>query len=684
MKNLLILYLALIPIQFLGQGINLIPNSGISVQKSGEILTNAFAGGMNATQFESVDLNLDGLEDLVTFDRTSEKSAVYVKRGSSFIFDPAISNQLPQFNYWMRFVDYDGDGKKDLFCAAPAGIQVFRNTSSATRVSFELIANPLLTEGYSGKINLYVSNVDIPAIADMDGDGDVDVLAFDPSGHYVEFHQNQAKQTGKPLDFKKKGDCWGDFVVRSCGDILLGTPCSSEIALESVAQPMRALHAGNSLNVFIHDGIPDLIYGHIGCPDLVYLLNQGTRDTPRFTQIKVGFPKPLSLGTFLNASFVDVAGDKSSELIVSLSSADNNGYMQDFQQSNVLFKFVNGNWQQSEMAFLQNQMIDVGEKASPCFWDADQDGDLDLLVADAGIREGNEVKASIHFFENKAGKLEFITSDYLKLKDQLNATNLLLQAIDYNNDGTKDLILSGQSGLGPRVFVLLKTGLNSIDIPGLGFNEVPVYTDWNQDSQIDLLIVNRAGKVRTPGNLDWGKLSALTEWRLRSFSMADLDGDGSLEFVGVDQDGLLHIGNYDPLTNEVAWKLQDFSGFTFGRNAQINCEDINSDGKKDVIVGTGTGGINLCLNIGDSPVWQKLKTDLFQIWPNAATDFIFVQTKLTGTVYLYDLMGRIIEQRKATKGEAIRFDTQGFSRGIYYILFKSEKEEVQTLKVVLN
>lgn len=684
MKNLLILYLALIPLQFLGQGINLIPNSGISVQKSGDILTNAFAGGMNATQFESVDLNLDGLEDLVTFDRTTEQTTVFVKRGARYIFDPLINKQIPHFGHWMRFVDFDADGKKDLFCAAPAGIQVFRNTSSATRVSFELIANPLLTEGYSGKINLYVSNVDIPAIADMDGDGDVDVLAFDPSGHYVEFHQNQAKQTGKPLDFKKKGDCWGDFVVRPCGDVLLGTPCSSEIALESVQQPNQTMHAGNSLQVFFHDGIPDLVYGHIGCPDLVYLLNQGTRDTPRFTQVKVGFPRPLPLGTFLNASFVDVAGDSSPELIVSLSSADNNGYMQDFQQSNVLFKYVNGNWQQSEIAFLQNQMVDVGEKASPCLWDADQDGDLDLLIAHAGIREGNDVKASIYYYENRAGVYVYNSNDFMKLKAELAATNLLLHAADYDLDGKKDLFISGQTDRGPRVFVVLKSGLKALDVSELAFGEVPVFVDWNQDAQLDLLIVDKAGKLRTKGNSDWGKLSTKIDWRLRSFSMADLDGDGTLEFVGIDQDGILHIGNYDSKTNELVWKLQDFSGFTFGRNAQIICEDINSDGKKDVIIGTGSGGILLLMNQSESSVWQKLDSNLFQIWPNPSVDYCYVQTKLPGSIYLYDLMGRIIVQRKTSLGEAIRIETKGLSSGSYLFLFMPEEGGAQTQKIELN
>ncbi len=683
MKNLLILYLVLIPLQFLGQGIKLVQNPALLVQKSGQNLVNAFAGGMNATQFESLDLTGDGREDIVTFDRTTDQVAVFVYEPTGYTYSATISRQIPKFTHWMRFVDYDGDGKKDLFCAAPAGIQVFRNTSSGRTISFESTANPLNTEGFTGRINLYVSNVDIPAIADIDGDGDVDVLAFDPSGHYVEFHQNQFKQNGKSLDFKKIGDCWGDFVVRTCGDILLGTPCSADISLESVQQPQRTFHAGNSLSVFFRNGIPDLIYGHVGCPDLVYLTNEGTKNSPRFTRFTVGFPKSLNLGTFLHASVLDVTGDNQPELIASLFSSDNNGYMQDFQQSNILFSFVNGTWVGAEKPFLQTSMIDVGERASPCFWDADQDGDLDLLVANAGIRSGNDVKASVSFYENKAGVFVFITSDYLNVRT-LDATNLILQTVDYDADGSKDLVLSGQTSMGPRVFVVLKSGLKAVDIPELGFNEVPVLIDWNQDSQLDLLIINRVGRIRTQGNLDWGKLSTITDWRLRSFSMADLDGDGTLEFLGLDTDGSLHIGNYDTSKNELIWKSQDFGDISLGRNAQIFSADYNTDGKKDLIVGTGTGGVLLFENKTSSPIWDKLATMRLQIWPNPSSDFIYAQTNLPGMVYWYDMTGRLLDQRVTAPGEAIRFVTKGMHAGIYLLLFKAEDGQLQTQKFVIH
>jgi hypothetical protein len=100
---------------------------------------------MNATQFESIDLNQDGRADMVAFDRTTEQRAVFVNQPSGFVFDPLLTSQLPKFSHWMRFVDYDNDGLKDLFCAAPAGIQVFRNTSTRGTLSFESIANPFFS-----------------------------------------------------------------------------------------------------------------------------------------------------------------------------------------------------------------------------------------------------------------------------------------------------------------------------------------------------------------------------------------------------------------------------------------------------------------------------------------------------------------------------------------------------------
>ncbi|MCB0779375.1 MAG: hypothetical protein KDC03_07565, partial [Flavobacteriales bacterium] len=38
--------------------------------------------------------------------------------------------------------------------------------------------------------NLFVTQVDVPGIVDVDGDGDLDVLTFSIFGSYMEYHKN--------------------------------------------------------------------------------------------------------------------------------------------------------------------------------------------------------------------------------------------------------------------------------------------------------------------------------------------------------------------------------------------------------------------------------------------------------------------------------------------------------------
>ena len=72
--------------------------------------------------------------------------------------------------------DYDLDGDKDIFTAGIFGMRVFENAGSLT---WNIIEDPLRTLGFSGMIGLQMNASDIPAIADFDGDLDLDVLVFD-------------------------------------------------------------------------------------------------------------------------------------------------------------------------------------------------------------------------------------------------------------------------------------------------------------------------------------------------------------------------------------------------------------------------------------------------------------------------------------------------------------------------
>jgi len=139
-------------------------------------------GGLNATQYSTTRLNDDARDDLVVFDRTTEKISTFVAidnpsgTGIAWQYAPEYEAVFPTVRNWMLLVDYDGDGRKDFFTNESSGIRLLRNESANGRPVFRLITDAIITEGYSAKQPLYVSNTDTPAILDYDDDGDVDLL----------------------------------------------------------------------------------------------------------------------------------------------------------------------------------------------------------------------------------------------------------------------------------------------------------------------------------------------------------------------------------------------------------------------------------------------------------------------------------------------------------------------------
>ena len=79
-----------------------------------------------------------------------------------------------------------------------SGIAVYKNTST-TSLSFSLATNIIESSFPLGFTNLFVSSVDIPAIDDIDNDGDLDILTFGLISPTVEYHKN--------LSLEKYGTC---------------------------------------------------------------------------------------------------------------------------------------------------------------------------------------------------------------------------------------------------------------------------------------------------------------------------------------------------------------------------------------------------------------------------------------------------------------------------------------------
>lgn len=606
--------------QILGQTLRFDVYQGISVKQNGLILNNAWVGGMNAMQYQSMDLNGDNVLDLVTFDRTSQQISTFLQdQPGNFTFAPQYVNKFPHIENWFVLSDFNQDGRTDLFCATGAGIKVYQNQTVSGQMLFELVKDPLLTLGFSGMVNLYVAAPDIPVIADVDSDGDVDILAFEPGGHYIEFHENVSMQkTGKAgLVFEKSAQNWGNIVHYDCREAQI---LNSDIRRQSIGQLNRVDHVGNTLG---RSSTNDLFMGHVSCSNLAFLKNVGTNQQTKYSNFDFDFLNgfPAVTGVFYSATPLQLIGNKE-EIFVSVNTSDNAGFRQDFQHSS--FRITSG----QAKPFLQDQMIDVGERASPCLYDVDSDGDLDLLIAHAGYWKWDDVRSSIYLYENQSGVLVFNTADYLGLSSRFALSDLVLQM---NGD---QLLLIGQSSVGTKVFQWSNQQWSPISMD-LNFGEIPI------NSPYGYLVLKRSGQIQSATNSDWGELSK-ESWQLRTCQFADVDGDGREEFIAIDQEGNWHVGNFDASRNHLAWRSIDVHGFKVGRNARLQVVDFNRDGRLDFVVGTGGGGVYLLANNSSSPVWDALQTQPLQVWPNPSSGLIHVLTNEPGTLQVFNHVGQML------------------------------------------
>jgi len=176
-------------------------------------LTLPFAGGLNAAQLQSMDIDGNGDEELVIWDINSGNIKVFQLRDNEYFHLPEWSYYFPaDIMGFLILADYDGDGKRDLFTGSAFGIKAYQNVSQQGELAWKEAQNFLRLENGS---NLTANLLDIPLIQDMDGDGDLDILTFNfASGDYLEYYQNTS------LERKGERDIDGFASAGSGGEIL--------------------------------------------------------------------------------------------------------------------------------------------------------------------------------------------------------------------------------------------------------------------------------------------------------------------------------------------------------------------------------------------------------------------------------------------------------------------------------
>ncbi len=710
-----------------------------TVTRNGQVLRNPWAGGLNAAQISTMDLDGDGTDDLVAFDRSSQRVTTFLADAAAKIYRhaPSYEARFPDMANWMLLVDYDRDGIKDLFTHTPQGIKVYRKTKTAETWTWKLFKPLLNTVGFSGKINLLVVATDIPALVDADDDGDLDVVTFEILGNYLEMHQNMSMERyGVPdsLEFVRNGQCWGNFVKEHCNDFKMGFDCGSVETLARSADGgvpnARIMHAGNAvlLQDLNGDGRKDLLYGHVTCDNIARLVNTGTNRVGNFTSFDIDYPAqdPIRFDIFPAVYAEDVDFDGVKDLLAAPNVYANEGNLMDFQSSVWYYHNAgtenNPRYEQRQKNFLQDQMIDIGESAAPAFFDVDGDGDQDMVVGTGGTRGETGFRATLQLFRNvgdaRTPRYEWTTGEYMALSQTLQLTGIKPQWADFNGDGVVDLGFAGTSFKGFEYrYVPNRASRNAavqLDIkqavtltlpPQVRSGDEPFFYDTDNDGDLDLLVGTSQGNILyfkntgTAAQANYqlvdeklGGIGANFTGRFVSIAVADLDLDGQPDLLTADQTGtvrVLHQGTFGNWSRRDSIIVQNGSGISaprLGTYLHATITDYNADGKPDVALGTYEGGVRLLTNALPAvvTVLDPVPADKFMAYPNPAARYVRVRSLQAAVLDIIAVDGRVLRSGIALEPDTeTTLDIGSWSPGLY--LFRAQYgERVVVKKVVVK
>lgn len=621
--NLFRLYLLLLAVLSVGvknksfSQFNFVYNDSITVIKGADTIPLAWAGGMSHPQFSTIDLDYDGIEELVAFEPEASIINVFkrhlIEGNVIYKYWHFDQRNFPEgIKYRMKLIDFDGDGRKDIFTYGSSGIKVFRNISQENDgMKWELSADPIHTVVNNSSSNLYAPSNEIPAFVDVDGDGDIDILVFNPLVSRVEWHINLSMETyghADSLIFELEQPCWGDFIESDLGNM---------IELNSTVAPCGIIfkssgtqrHSGGSLLGLDanRSGLVDLIIGDIDYNNMTLLINGG--DSPSKNALMVSydpaFPSydvPVNLSNFVTPYFEDYDLDGVNDIIVSTTvpgSSDNSKgvwlYRNKGANDSLYLELV-------QEDFLQGDMIQNGKSAIPVLVDVNNDGLTDLLVANHfNYREGLSSSSRINY---------------------------------YLNVGTAD----------KPVFKLIHENWNNFANSGFSGRVSPAFGDLDGDGDLDMIVGLMNGSFYYYEN---SAGSGQMNFNISQYQLKDVNGDN------------ITVSNY----------------------ATPELFDLDNDGKLDLIVGQGSGPLLYYRNVGTNTnfSFELINPELGMVDLSSSTYFqtnsvprftrhngvtYLIAGNRTGTLSFYDGIDGQLNPGDAfnlISSEFLNIDTKGMS-----------------------
>lgn len=698
----------------------------IVVDEQNELLSKPWVGGMNYCQFSSIDINLDGIKDLLVFDRSGNRKMVFVNQGigdsSSYVYKRNLAARLPSLKEWVVCLDYNNDGKSDIFTYTTGGIAVFKNASIASELQFQKATDPFIYS-LQGSVytNLYVTPVDLPAISDIDNDGDFDILTFWGLGQYVQLHKNLSVEkygNSDSLDFELVDACWGDFEENEDNNqITLNIECPfKETGCIPEQTNTKDRHIGSTLLAIDLDGDndKDMLLGDIDYPSLFMLENGGDNNNAHIINVDTVYPEnyPIDLYSFPASFYVDVNNDEVKDLIVSPFDSKTFNPVSDNINTSWFYKNEGTNsspeFQLKTKGFLQDQMLDFGAGAYPFIVDCNNDGLMDLVVSNYGYRDSSYYQNYTLYstYKSQLAVLKNMgTNDSPQFKlidmDLGNLSALKMESLypsfgDIDNDGDIDMITGYKEGVldfyenisqgDTLIFAEPIANYQGINV---GEYSTPQLFDVNKDGLLDLLIGCKLGSIHFYENT--GSLSnpyfEFVDDELGGVDVRDLNAsnfgystpcffnynDETRLFVG-SESGKIHY--YKNIDENLAGQFELFDEnllFIYeGGRIGIAVSQMNNDEYLDLFIGNFSGGLNYYQ--GATPPNMKL-TELssflsqIKVYPQPSSRSIEVKSECMSCaitkVVIYTIEGSQLSQNMYSSAQIVNLDVSNYDSGLY-------------------
>ncbi len=730
---------------------------GVQVNISGFDLEKPFTGGLNSPQFTEFDLNQDGILDLIVFDRVDYKILPYLRTNkNNFLYAPQFEPQLPKGQNIYIAADLNSDGKQDIFTLSEIGdliIHINESDKSSNALKFKNLGPWYYRNQYDSNYSILYNPLsfantitDLPAIKDIDGDGDLDIVSYDPFNlTYYMFKDVRAEKgwNKDTFEFQNMDYCFGYFWEGFNGGIILND-CPLDLGFPKKLKPR---HVGGASCWFFdedNDGDQEMYLSNLDWTKIIRMENgkmQRLHEYDTMVRYDSTFLDDKVFNSFMFPAgyTLDIDKDGLTDMVIAPNGITDTKesqqvrfYKNEGSKSKADFNLVKTN-------FISEQMIDFGARTSPTWLDVNGDGLKDLLVAHNGDYDSTKgMKDRIDVFMNSGTfdnpKLTFSKYDFLNLRDS-GYKYLSITAGDIDNDSDDDLLLGTMNGKidwyenyslnGKPAFRLKKKNiLSDYQLKPSENTAAPAVYDYNNDGINDLLVGfyngNVAlfeGKSKTDVNLQWISsnaygmranewLTSLSEPDFNQFGYAspvvyDIDNDGNLEIILGTLYGDLRI--YHPenhkLTDSLIAEQYTFYNQSNGDTSVIlggawlkpTFNDLTGDTIPELICGTLRGGLIFGQSILSkkraNSTFHSTVHSTFKVYPNPAINSIIIENPVQTSSWNVKIMsadGRELKQSKINSGEpAISEDVHILGTGIYFITLENRTQKI-TQKLIID